>query len=349
MKQTNNAIKFLMAQYRAVFKSAYVSGITTAVALTSFLAAAQANAATTLEVAGWDKALEASDTLVINGETSTDPAKGEYSKLTITSADDKTLTLSDKQKLSLVGDKVSDAKISATGKGKTLSLTGNGALEVDAKNGLTLESSASGAKLNVDLGSVNIKKGNVTLNASDKDATINLAANSIVIGNGESGDGATVTLSGAGTNVLGGTSSSIVVKGNGQIVTKDAGNSIQGSSLVAEKGSKFTFGGTTDYKVQSSTFTSSTIDVAAGGNLNVDLAEIGTGKPGQMTITGAEKETSKVNVGGALNINTGVVTIDKHVELKSNASGTNDKIVIGDGKNTSKFDKAVFKIGRPSA
>ncbi|WP_317383302.1 autotransporter outer membrane beta-barrel domain-containing protein [Anaerobiospirillum succiniciproducens] len=348
MKQTNNAIKFLMAQYRAVFKSAYVSGITTAVALTSFLAAAQANAAQTeLKVDNWDKALEASETLVINGETTTDPAKGEYSKLNITSAENKTLTLSEKQKLSLVGNKVSDAKISATGKGNTLSLTGEGALEVDAKNGLTLESSASGATLNVDLGSVNIKNGNVTLNASDADATVNLAANSIVIGNGESGDGATVTLSGSGKNVLGGTSSSIVVKGNGKVETKGTkDNTIQGSSLVAEKGSKFSFAGVTNYKVQSSTFTSSTIDVAAGGTLNVDLAEIGTGKPGQMTITGAEKETSKVNVGGALNIKTGVVNIDKHVELKSNASGTNDKIVIGDGQQASKFDKAVFKIGK---
>ena len=109
----------------------------------------------------------------------------------------------------------------------------------------------------------------------------------------------------------------------------------------------FSFAGVTNYKVQASTFTSSTIDVAAGGTLNVDLAEIGTGKPGQMTITGAEKETSKVNVGGKLNINTGVVNIDKHVELKSSAaSGTNDKIVIGDGQNTSKFDKAVFKINK---
>ena len=349
MKQTNNAIKFLMAQYRAVFKSAYVSGITTAVALTSFLAAAQANAANALDAAGWKEALKASDTLVINGETSTDPAKGEYTSLNITSAEDKPLTLSDKQKLSLVGDKVTGAKISATGQGKTLSLTGEGALEVDAKNGLTIEATASGSNANVDLGTVNIKKGTLTLKASDAKATVNLAANSIVIGNGESGDGATVTLSGAGTNVLGGTSSSIVVKGNGQVVTKDSGNSIQGSSLVAEKGSTFTFGGKTNYKVQSSTFTSSNISVEANGELNVELAEIGTGKPGQMTITGAEKETSKVNVGGVLNINTGVVTIDKHVELKSSATGnvTTDYIAVGDNQAASKDpSKAIFKISK---
>ncbi|WP_027940391.1 autotransporter domain-containing protein [Anaerobiospirillum succiniciproducens] len=351
MKQTNNAIKFLMAQYRAVFKSAYVSGITTAVALTSFLAAAQANAANALDAAGWDNALAGSSngSLVINGETSTDPAKGEYTSLNITSAEDKPLTLSEKQKLSLVGDKVTGAKISATGQGKTLSLTGEGALEVDAKNGLTLESSASGAKLNVDLGSVNIKKGNVTVNTTNADATVNLAANSIVIGNGESGDGATVTLSGTGTNVLGGTSSSIVVKGNGKVETKGTkDNTIQGSSLVAEKGSTFTFGDKTNYKVQSSTFTSSNITVEANGELNVDLAEIGTGKPGQMTITGAEKETSKVNVGGTLNVKTGVVNIDKHVELKSSAaSGTNDYIAVGDNLAASTDpSKAIFKISK---
>ena len=40
MKQTNNAIKFLMAQYRAIFKNAYFKGLTTALVLTAGLAAA---------------------------------------------------------------------------------------------------------------------------------------------------------------------------------------------------------------------------------------------------------------------------------------------------------------------
>ena len=352
MKQTNNAIKFLMAQYRAVFKSAYVSGITTAVALTSFLAAAQANAANALDAAGWKDALKASDTLVINGETSTDPAKGEYTSLAVnpTGASGADLTLNDKQKLSIVGDKVATVTFTADAQDEKVYLKGEGALEVDAKNGLTLAANGSGSETTVDLSSVNIKKGTVTLTTGHADATTNLAANSIVIGNGESGDGATVTLSGTGTNVLGGTSSSIVVKGNGKVETKGTkDNTIQGSSLVAEKGSTFTFGGKTNYKVQSSTFTSSNISVEANGELNVDLAEIGTGKPGQLTITGAEKETSKVNVGGPLNINTGVVTIDKHVELKSSATGnvTTDYIAVGDNQAASTDpSKAIFKISK---
>ena len=45
MKQTNNAIKFLMAQYRAIFQNAYFKGLATAAVVTMGLAAGQAQAA----------------------------------------------------------------------------------------------------------------------------------------------------------------------------------------------------------------------------------------------------------------------------------------------------------------
>ena len=44
MKQTSNAIKFLMAQYRAIFKSAYFKGLATAAVVTAGLAAGAAQA-----------------------------------------------------------------------------------------------------------------------------------------------------------------------------------------------------------------------------------------------------------------------------------------------------------------
>ena len=47
MKQTQNALKFLLAQYRAIYKHAYVKGLATAVLLTVGLAAGQAQAANT--------------------------------------------------------------------------------------------------------------------------------------------------------------------------------------------------------------------------------------------------------------------------------------------------------------
>ena len=46
MKISNNALNFLLAQYRAIFKRAYVKGIASAVLLTAGLAAGQAQADT---------------------------------------------------------------------------------------------------------------------------------------------------------------------------------------------------------------------------------------------------------------------------------------------------------------
>ena len=48
MKQTNNAIKFLMAQYRAIFNNAYFKGLATAALVTVAMSAGQAQAASTL-------------------------------------------------------------------------------------------------------------------------------------------------------------------------------------------------------------------------------------------------------------------------------------------------------------
>ena len=58
MRNSNNAIKFLLAQYRAIFKRAYIKGLASAVLLTAGLAAGQAQAAeiygyTNSIVEGW--------------------------------------------------------------------------------------------------------------------------------------------------------------------------------------------------------------------------------------------------------------------------------------------------------
>ena len=52
MKQTSAALTFLLAQYRAIFKRAYIKGIASAVLLTAGLAAGAAQAADTLYFEG---------------------------------------------------------------------------------------------------------------------------------------------------------------------------------------------------------------------------------------------------------------------------------------------------------
>ena len=74
MKQTSSALTFLMAQYRAIFKRAYVKGIASAVLLTAGLAAGAAQAAENSLLVGWQSgdAIEtktANDTFKVNEQT----------------------------------------------------------------------------------------------------------------------------------------------------------------------------------------------------------------------------------------------------------------------------------------
>ena len=63
MKQTSNAIKFLMAQYRAIFKSAYLKGLATTAIVTAGLAAGAAQAATEIDIGSGNFALPFTGTI----------------------------------------------------------------------------------------------------------------------------------------------------------------------------------------------------------------------------------------------------------------------------------------------
>ncbi|MCK0534480.1 MULTISPECIES: hypothetical protein, partial [unclassified Anaerobiospirillum] len=82
MKLSNNAIKFLMAQYRAIYKNAYVKGLATAVILTSALAAGQAQAAA--QPLKQDSQIEADVTQIeIVADGSSSGSAGKYNALTV--------------------------------------------------------------------------------------------------------------------------------------------------------------------------------------------------------------------------------------------------------------------------
>ena len=90
VKVSNNALNFLLAQYRAIFKRAYVKGLASAVLLTAGLAAGQAQAYTDLtqNTAGyWDKVSDDQDLTVSSGtaftSSSLDTTK-VYNDITIT-------------------------------------------------------------------------------------------------------------------------------------------------------------------------------------------------------------------------------------------------------------------------
>ena len=77
VKISNNALNFLLAQYRAIFKRAYVKGIASAVLLTAGLAAGQAQAdAITGGAASWDEVTTTTNVTIADSETKNQPNKG---------------------------------------------------------------------------------------------------------------------------------------------------------------------------------------------------------------------------------------------------------------------------------
>ena len=81
MKLSNNALNFLLAQYRAIFKRAYVKGLASAVILTAGLAAGQAQAAYTAltgnGVASWEEVTTSNNVTIANSESGSTPARNE--------------------------------------------------------------------------------------------------------------------------------------------------------------------------------------------------------------------------------------------------------------------------------
>ena len=72
MKISNNALNFLLAQYRAIFKRAYVKGIASALLLTAGLAAGSAQADDIASgAASWDAVTSVNNVLINDGQTYT--------------------------------------------------------------------------------------------------------------------------------------------------------------------------------------------------------------------------------------------------------------------------------------
>ena len=163
MKQTNNAIKFLMAQYRAIFKNAYFKGIASAVLLTAGLAAAgnaQA-AATKLDAAAWENL--PAEVTVSGKDSSTAP---EYTNIEITETKDHAgtttinITASEGASTSTIGSSTNSAAVNVTGANTTVNF-----LQSSASNAakLTVEGKDASNATTFDVKAINITKGELAV------------------------------------------------------------------------------------------------------------------------------------------------------------------------------------------
>ena len=313
MKVSNNALNFLLAQYRAIFKRAYVKGLASAVLLTAGLAAAQAQAANLTNDSG--SALEATEAITIG-------SGGDYDSIKISGG------FSNKWNadVTITSGAASSTGNYILGSGGTgdLAITGTGSLTIAVTeatasgNGLAIIGDGSGSSLSIK--DVTVQRGEIKIldSGSNSSGTALLAADTIMIGRA-AGEEATTTREAyltvkADTTkgaTLGAAGSNITIDSTGQLTltgATSATSKVTGASLTVKEGGLLLINGAGTNTIEAT-------------DLNIEAGAFGVISGGASGAFAGETATVAGNllVNGTLDINT------------TPATGT---VTLADGSNT---------------
>ena len=343
MKQTNNAIKFLMAQYRAIFKNANIAMVAAMVA--SALAAGQANAALNLGAS----AEQATESATVTGKEDLSGSKGGYIN---------DLTIASGGALSFDGSKtVNTGHISVA---NSLTVQSGGALNVTGgtvcwgiigthkydNNGNPLFDNAnstfileSGGEVNVtksqiQMSNVNLSGGTVTVgtnngNVSESDFADNAQINALV---DASGNGGLFTIAGAKVTL---NSGSIL---NAKTFNLNSGTiNMKGTEQDSESAVIRAFGGgTVNLNGVAIATTGSGNYIGAEGGINMKSGSITIADQSVLHLTGKldkSKNLAAAQLAGNINVTGGKVTVEKGgtLSIKGDSSFA-DKTLSNSGK-----------------
>lgn len=358
MKQTNNAIKFLMAQYRAIFKNANLKMILAAAAAAGALSAGAANAATgdvNLESSEWEQAFkDGKGTVTITGKDTDKGAAGKFQNITLagSSGSGTSLVLGKNQQL-VVGDSLASSNTISAGsaKGDKLKITGEGTLKIAGTSkggtntyGLTLDGASGSVFVQVD--KVEVQADLFIKTGAAKDASAVLLANSIVVGDGKFTAGAqpeglaSITLgdkTGSGDATLG--AREITINKDGKITLAalngqsgaDYGTDLDGE-LLNVNGGILSFGYTAGGKDALASVNVGKININNGGILSVADGVRGSLNPAD----GGEgivnvNDGAHVVIGGTLGLYAGTMRVSEGATLA--ASDADGMLYIGDEKH----------------
>ena len=357
MKQTNNAIKFLMAQYRAIFKNANLKMILAAAAAAGALSAGAANAAAAdgnLIADEWAQAFkDGKGTVTITGKDTDKGAAGKFQniKLTGTNGSGTSLELGKNQQL-VVGDSLASGNTISAGssKGDKLKITGEGTLKIAGtskgdKNtyGLTLDGASGSVFVQVD--KVEVQSDLFIKTGADNDASAVLLANSIVVGDGKFTAGAADTVEGLAYISLGDAAGSgdatigareITINKDGKITLaalngqsgKSFGTDLDGE-LLNVNGGILSFGSTAGGDDALASVNVGKININNGGILSVADGVRGSLNPAD----GGEgivnvNDGAHVVIGGTLGLYAGTMRVSEGATLA--ASDADGMLYIGD-------------------
>ena len=348
MKQTNNAIKFLMAQYRAIFQNAYFKGLATAAVVTMGLAAGQAQAAS--NPFNGAQTPSSGNTVFIDGTTS-DTTNTKFDAITIT--EDKNLG---NLNIEISKGTIADNTVK-TGAQKPATLTINNLTikGADQNVGLSLIGAASSGDATLKANTINIETGtlNTTL-ATDKVGKIE--AKSITIGKASLADGKAVLdlddTSVAGKKIVADRTQNTDITLNAGALIKAAKKTggassvtLHADTLTINAGEIQTQGNGTDktgltINLVDGSMTGGKLTVKSGDVVNFAFADAITDNSlKKFGITGGVLDLEgKVTLSGS-----GVVSLDLGTEKASIGATSNDSAFVISGGSTLKTDLASAK------
>ena len=213
MKISNNALNFLLAQYRAIFKRAYVKGIASAVLLTAGLAMGQAQAATAT-LNGDDYLLPSGgQTAIIDGEDGGTAGQydsdneAHFTNIAITSGSSHSLDGTIVIRSGEAAASGSNNRITSSQGAVTISGTGTIRIDINTEdeasgNGLII-AGADGNELKINIDSIYVQNGTLQISDSASRSTSGNAtveADTITVGSGGSTGAAYLSLTSSGSN-----------------------------------------------------------------------------------------------------------------------------------------------------
>ena len=349
MKLSNNAIKFLMAQYRAIYKNAYFKGIATAVVLTSALAAGQAQAAKdTNAVFGTQKVTDKTITsIVIDGEQyEAADVKNNLKNYTKIGVVDTTVT-NDWLDVKITAGEMANNKVSSAKSAAKLTIKN---LEIDAGavgSGATVSGTAGLATLNV-LDTITLTTGTLKLSGkttADANGAV-VEAKKIVLNNADANNavlhiggfakvGNAVAVNNSGTITRDATVIDIAKKGTIKFSGTAAADSVLTGKFTGEGAATISFGD--DKKGTLHTFgTLANASVSIGTGEAILEIENNAATPddeGTLTITKGGINFAK-GAAGKLSINKGNLVLADEVTITTQtADAAAGGVVVGDGTN----------------
>ena len=332
MKQTNNAIKFLMAQYRAIFQNAYFKGLATAAVVTMGLAAGQAQAKA-LDNTGFDA--------ITDGQTITIPTDNDSISISTAATNDNNAFTIKITSAQTVDNKIEG--VTASAKKASFVIAGDGSK-------LTVAGAAGGSGT-LSIGDLKVEQGSLLLTKATNGAKVE--SDTITIGKKPTNEpqptaalAATAKVSISDGSTLG-KATSVYQLYEGAEITVATGGTLTGASLKAA-GGKIIYKDDDDFTLKSynendneKTAQKLDLDVAAGKTLSVKLAGQAATNRGVLHFGNGSviNLQTSADSGGILAITSGasnsgsVVIFDEGVTLTSKGEEANggSVTIIGQG------------------